>query len=264
MMFFKKKREERGNPADPRKSEEKMEGGRRATDGTNPYLSGRRTWNAHISSQVREKYMWLAVAIISLMIAFTSVGGIVYVGSKSKFIPYLVEVDKLGQVSWQGPIETISNIDPRIIKATLRTFISEARMVTPDVIVQKKSIYSVYAHIAHNTPAITKMNEFYNGTPRSSPFKRAKKEMVSVKIISVIPQSSDTWQVDWEETTRDRSGRIIHRPRSWRAMVTVFTTPTIGQKEEQIQKNPLGIYVKDFTWSRILGGNVIKEEEEEK
>ena len=37
----------------------------------------------------------------------------------------------------------------------------------------------------------------------SSPFKRAENETVSIEIASVIPQTPDTWQVDWIETTRD-------------------------------------------------------------
>jgi type IV secretory pathway TrbF-like protein len=50
------------------------------------------------------------------------------------------------------------------------------------------------------------MNEWLNGTPDSSPFKRAAKEMVSTEIKTVIPQTPDTWQVEWMETTRDRQG----------------------------------------------------------
>ncbi|MDR4515809.1 MAG: VirB8/TrbF family protein [Nitrosomonas sp.] len=34
-------------------------------------------------------------------------------------------------------------------------------------------------------------------TESSSPFKRAETQTVSVEIISVIPQSPETWQVDW-------------------------------------------------------------------
>jgi type IV secretory pathway TrbF-like protein len=36
-----------------------------------------------------------------------------------------------------------------------------------------------------------------------------------------------------------------------RALVTVYTVPSTPQTtEEQVRNNPLGIYVRDFSWSR--------------
>jgi type IV secretion system protein VirB5 len=245
---------------DPRKSTEVMVGGRRKNDETNPYLSARRTWNAHISEQIRERDLWRIVALLSLMISLSAVGGILYIGSQSKFIPYIVEVDKLGQISSAGPVETVGNIDPRIIKSILRTFITNARLVTSDITVERSAIFNLYAYIAENTPAMQKMNEWLNGTPQSSPFKRAKEIMVSTHIISVIPQSVDTWQIDWQESTRDRKGNLIKEPVYWRAMITLFTAPTLTLSEEQKQRNPLGIYVKNFSWSTVLS-SVVEDKE---
>jgi type IV secretion system protein VirB5 len=38
-----------------------------------------------------------------------------------------------------------------------------------------------------------------------------------------------------------------------RALVTVYTVAsTSSTTEEQIRNNPLGIYVRDFSWSRQL------------
>jgi type IV secretory pathway TrbF-like protein len=81
----------------------------------------------------------------------------------------------------------------------------------------------VYSKLAPNDPATAKMNEWLNGNADASPFKRAAKEMVSVEIKSVLPQTPDTWQVDWVETTRDRQGAVKGQPVTMRALVT--TTP---------------------------------------
>jgi type IV secretory pathway TrbF-like protein len=69
----------------------------------------------------------------------------------------------------------------------------------------------------------------------------------------VLPQTADTWQVDWMETARDRQGVVKGAPQRWRALVTVYamgTTP--DTTEEQIRNNPLSIYVRDFSWSKQL------------
>lgn len=96
------------------------------------------------------------------------------------------------------------------------------------------------------------MNEWLNGAADSSPFKRATKEMVSVEIKSVLPQTPDTWQVEWTETTRDRQGVMKGQPVNMRALVNVYTIETTSQTtDEQLRNNPLGIYVRDFSWSII-------------
>ncbi len=187
------------------------------------------------------------------MIALASVGGVIHIGSQSKFIPYVVQVDKMGQTLAAGPVTAADKADPRIIHATVADFINNARMVTPDVALQRKAVFKVYAVLSPNDPATPKMNEWLNGNADASPFKRAAKEMVSIEITSVIPQSPDTWQVDWTETTRDRQGALKGQPVPMRALVTVYTAePTSQTTDEQLRNNPMGIYVRDYSWSRLL------------
>lgn len=218
----------------------------------NPYLTARRTWNEHVGSVVSSRQTWQVVGILSLMIALAGVGGVIYIGSQSKFIPYVVEVDKLGAIQAAGPVTGSDTADPRVLRATVSNFIENARLVSPDIALQRKAVFGVYAHLAPNDSAITKMNEWMNGSADANPFKRATKEMVSIDITSVMPQTPTTWQVDWRETTRDRQGVLKGEPAQMRALITVYTADTSTQtSEEQMRKNPLGIYVRDYSWSRL-------------
>lgn len=219
----------------------------------NPYLTARRTWNEHVGAVVSSRQTWQVVGILSLLIALASVGGMIHIGSQSKFIPYMVEVDKHGQAVATGPIKSTSKADPRVVHATVAEFITDARIVTPDVALQRKAIFRVYAKLSPNDSATKKMNEWLNGTDESSPFKRAEKEMVSINITSVIPQTPDTWQIEWEETTRDRQGIVKGQPVNMRALVTVYTAEHTNLiTEEQIRMNPMIIYVRDYSWSNLL------------
>ncbi|PLY11740.1 MAG: conjugal transfer protein TrbF [Sedimenticola sp.] len=238
---------------DPRRGQQAIAGGRRQGENENPYLSARRTWNDHVGSQVASRRMWQVVAILSLMIVLAAVGGNIHIGSQSRFIPYVIEIDKLGQAVAAGPVSAASPIDKRVIHASVAEFITDARMVSPDVALQRKSIFRIYAKLAATDPATAKMNEWLNDSEESSPFSRAAKVMVSTEITSVIPQSPDTWQVDWIETIRDRQGIATGKPVNMRALITVYTTaPTPQTTEEQIRMNPTGIYVRDFSWSKLL------------
>ena len=245
-LIFKKK-------PDRRQSPQSSEAGPRSSGLENPYLSARRTWNEHVGSVVSSRQTWQVVGSLALLIALAGVGGVIHIGSQSKFIPYVVQVDKMGQTIAAGPVTAAGKADHRSVHATVADFITSARMVTPDVALQRKAVFKVYSVLSPNDPATAKMNEWLNGNADASPFKRAAKEMVNIEITSVIPQSPDTWQVDWTETTRDRQGALKGQPVPMRALVTVYTAePTSQTTDEQLRNNPMGIYVRDYSWSRLL------------
>jgi type IV secretion system protein VirB5 len=224
----------------------------RNTDTENPYLTARRTWNDHVGSVVAQRQSWQIVGILSLMIALGGVGGIIAIGSQSKFIPYVIEVDKLGQTIAMGPVQAAGKANPRIAHAAVADFIADARLVTIDIAMQRKAVFRIYSKLAPNDPAAAKMNEWLNATEEQEPFNRAAKEIVSIDIKTVIPQSPDTWQVEWVETTRDRQGALKGRPISWRALVTTYVGEvTKTTSDEQLRNNPGNIFIRDFSWSQI-------------
>lgn len=224
-----------------------------AKSGTeNPYLTARRTWNEHVGAVVSQRQTWQVIGILGLLITLASIGGVIHIGSQSKFIPYVIEVDKLGQTVAIGPANASGRADPRVVHAALADWMGCARMVTPDAALQRKCVFKVYSMLAPNDPSTQKMNEWMNGTPESSPFKRAALEMISIEVRTVIPQTPDTWQVEWVETTRDRQGLLKGSPVTWRALVTTYNAEVTPQTtDEQLRNNPLNIYVRDFSWSRV-------------
>jgi type IV secretory pathway TrbF-like protein len=229
------------------------DGRRRSSEAENPYLAARRTWNDHVGSVVSSHQAWQVVGILSLLIALSAVGGMIHIGSQSKFVPYVVEVDKLGQALAVAPAQRAALVDQRVVHASVASFINDIRLVTPDVALQRRAVFRLYSMLSANDPATAKANEWLNGGEGSSPFKRAAKETVSIEIVSVIPQTPETWQVDWLETTRDRQGVAKGQGVRMRALVTVYTVAaTSNTTEEQIRNNPLGIYIRDFSWSRQL------------
>ncbi len=236
---------------DERKTTVELEGGRRQSENENPYLAARRTWNDQSAANVASRQMFQLLGVLALLVALAGVGGVTYIGSQSKFIPYVVEVDQLGQHRAAAPADRAAPVDPRVVHAAVADWISSIRLVTPDIALQRKAVFKVYSMLAPNDPATVKSNEWLNGTDESSPFARATKETASIEITSVIPQTPDTWQVDWTETVRDRQGVKKGESRRWRALVTVYVMPTTPETtEEDMRNNPLGIHVRDFSWSK--------------
>jgi len=218
----------------------------------NPYLDERRAWNSHADRAYSAQHTWQLLGVAGLLIGLAGVGGMAYVGSKSKFVPYVIEVNKLGEAMSVGPAQVAGPADPRVVRASLASFIASARLVTPDVTLQREAIFRVYAMLHTKDAAAQQMNEWYNGKG-TTPFDRASKVTVTTDINSVLPMSGNSWQVDWQETTRDRTGALVGQPVHMRAMLTVYLEPpaTTGD-EAAIQRNPLGIYVNTYTWQEVL------------
>ncbi|PHV05325.1 conjugal transfer protein TrbF [Janthinobacterium sp. BJB412] len=242
------------NPdGDQRRGAASIEGGRRDGEHENPYLAARRTWNDQSAANAASRQMFQLLGVLALLVALAGVGGMTYIGSQSKFVPYVVEVDKLGQRQAVAPAERAAPADQRVVHASVAAWIGDIRMVTPDIALQRKAVFRVYSMLAPNDAATAKTNEWLNGSEDSSPFKRAAKETVAIELASVLPQTPDTWQVDWIETVRDRQGVLKGPPQRWRALVTVYTIPsTPDTTEEDIRNNPLGVHVRDFSWSKLL------------
>ena len=240
-------------PGEERHDGEAVDSGRRHGENENPYLAARRTWNNLMTASLANRQMWQLFGILALMITLAAVGGMIYIGSQSRFIPYVVEVDKHGETIAIAPAQRAGKADPRVVHANVADFVSNIRMVTPDIALQRKAIYRIYSMLSSNDPATAKANEWLNGTEDSSPFKRAEKETVSIEISYVLAQTPDTWQVDWLETVYDRQGMVKGQPYKMRALIMVYTVPSTAQTTEaQIRNNPVGTFVRDFSWSRQL------------
>jgi type IV secretory pathway TrbF-like protein len=230
-----------------------LDGGRRPGESENPFLAARRTWNDQAAANVASRQMFQLLGILALLVALAGVGGMTYIGSQSKFIPYVVEVDRHGQPQAIAPADRASSTDQRVVHAAVADWVASMRLVTPDIALQRKAVFKVYSMLAPNDPATIKANEWLNGTEESSPFKRAARETASIEIASVIPQTPDTWQVDWVETVRDRQGVKKGEPQRWRALVTVYAKLTTRETtNEDMRNNPLGVHVRDFSWSKQL------------
>ena len=137
--------------------------------------------------------MFQLLGVLALLVALAGVGGMVYIGSQSRFVPYVVEVDRLGQRQAVARADRAAPVDQRVLHASVADWIGSMRMVTPDIALQRKAVFKVYAMLAPNDPATAKANEWLNGTEESNPFKRAARETASIEIASVIPQTPDTW-----------------------------------------------------------------------
>ncbi|MDR0361262.1 MAG: conjugal transfer protein TrbF [Planctomycetota bacterium] len=217
----------------------------------NPYLNARRTMNEATGAIIASRQIWQAVALVSLLVTVGAVGGLVHIGLQSKYVPYVVEVDKLGRAVAGRVVDRAGRVDDRVVKATLASFIVDSRSVSFDRNQQNDAIWRVYSHLQSGEPATTKIT-VYMTDPVTSPTRKAEEYSVGVEVSSVLQQTDSTWEVNWTERVWDRKGVQVDQYRM-RGLLTIYVSPpTSSTREEEIWRNPLGIFFRDVTWAKVV------------
>jgi type IV secretory pathway TrbF-like protein len=213
---------------------------------TSPYLAARREWDERYGSLITRARNWRLAAVLALAVALVATCGLIALSTKAKVVPYVVAIDNLGRVLAAGPADQASRADDRLKRAALFQWMSDLRTVTTDGVAQRKAIDRVYSMIANGSPAQVEIGDFYRNDP---PFDRAQKRTVEVDVKAVFPVSDRTYQVEWTEIVRGLSGQIESQD-NWKGSVTIAISPP--NDERLIRVNPLGIYVTNVSWSKVL------------
>jgi len=212
----------------------------------NPYLAARREWDERYGDFITRARNWRTLALICALAALVSTSGMVWQSARSRVVPFVVLMDNLGRPLASGTSDQVGTNDDRLKRAALFNWIDNVRTVTPDPVAQRKAIDRVYGFIASGSEAQTFVSDFYRS---DSPFKRAETHSVSVEVNSVLPTSDRTFEVDWVETVRDLYGAVKSADH-WKASLTVAVNPP--NDESQIRMNPLGLYVTNANWAKVL------------
>jgi type IV secretion system protein TrbF len=212
----------------------------------NPYLAARKEWDERYGDLISRAKNWRAAAFLFGLIALATVGGLIVIAKQARVVPYVVAVDSVGRLASVGMAERASVADDRIKRAAIYQWVSDWRFVTIDGISQRKAIDRVYAMIGSGTPAQLVVSDFYSKDP---PYVRAQTQTVDVDVKAVFATSDKTYEVEWTEITRTLSGQVRTEER-WKGSLTIAVNPPT--EERLIRINPLGVFVTNASWSKVL------------
>ncbi len=217
-----------------------------ATAAHNPYIAARREWDERYGDLITRAKNWRTMAGFCSLIALVATGGVVWQSARSHVVPFVVLIDNLGRPVASGIADETSPNDDRLRRSNIFNFVENLRTVTTDGVSQRKAIDRVYAQIASGSEAQTFISDFYRSDP---PFKKAETETVSVEVKSVLPTSDRTYEVEWIETTRDLYGTVKSTDR-WKGYLSIALNPPTDERQARI--NPLGIYITNASWAKVL------------
>src|SRR5438067_485038 len=216
----------------------------------NAYQRARQEWDERYADLVHGKRNWQIAAAGSIAVSLILAFGIVWLSTRSRFVPYVVEVDKLGfalaapqALSAESPSHVT---DERMLRYELAGFIRSAREVIADQAAEHQAMQQVYSRSRGAAYALLEAY-YHQNNLEHDPFKVAEHQTVTVQIDSILSLSKSSWQVRWTEQALDLQGSPIGTSH-WEAMLETRTVPPTS--DESILDNPLGLYVTRLSWTR--------------
>src|SRR5439155_3336410 len=193
----------------------------------NLYVEARREWDERYGDLVIGKRNWQIAAGGLLIATLILASGIVWQSTRSRYISYVVEVDKLGYaLTVPQPLTpaSVPDVATRMERYEVATFIRDARSVSTDPQLEHEMLNSL---LAHARGAADKFLDAYYHSDNfaHNPFKIAEKQTISVKIDSILRLSQQSYQVRWTEERRDLNGVVSGSPTHWEAVLQTQVQP---------------------------------------
>jgi len=208
-----------------------------------PYHRAGQVWDERIGSARAQARNWRLMAFGGLILSGALSGGLLWQSRQSHVVPYVVEVDHLGELRAVAPAEAgYRPTDPQVAWFLSR-FIRDVRSVSLDPVVMRQDWLSAYSFT-------TRRGAMFLGdyARRSDPFGQIGTRTVSVQVTSVVRASDRSFQVKWIETSYTRGSALASS--HWTAILTIEVhTP---RDADTLRRNPLGLYVDAIDWSREL------------
>jgi type IV secretion system protein TrbF len=215
----------------------------RTPEPVTPYQKAAQLWDERIGSARVQARNWRLMAFGCLTLSAWLAGGLVWQSEQSRVTPFVVEVDKLGEVQAVAPaVQHYQPTDAQIAWFLAR-FITDVRSVSIDPVLVRKNWLEAY-DFATDRAAVF-LNDYAN---TNDPFKAIGDRSVSVEVTSVVRASDTSFQVKWTEQVY-RQGSLASTER-WTAILTVALSPP--RTADALRKNPLGLFINGIAWSREL------------
>jgi type IV secretory pathway TrbF-like protein len=216
---------------------------------SNLYLEARREWDERYADLAIGKRNWQTAAGGLLLLSLILASGMVWLAGRSRYVPYVVEVDKLGYALTVPQALTpasVPNVAARMERYEVAAFVRNARSVSSDPEVEHQMLNAL---LAHTRGAADKfLDAYYHADGFShNPFKLAAKQTVTIQIESLLPLSSSSYQVRWSEHGRDLNGVAMGASTQWEAVLQTEIVPP--NSDDAIISNPLGFYVTQISWT---------------
>ncbi len=215
----------------------------------NPFLAARTEFMNAFGDLAKGKRNWQVIAYaLAGLLALATLADL-RLAASSRVVPYVVQVDRLGQVVTVGPAEELRRPDQRLVASELARFIRAIRTVLPAAAGagQAEMLRRGYALLAPEAAAF--LNDYF-ANPVNDPRLLGLRLTRQVDVTGVLRvPNANVWRLQWTETERSTAPGGLTRTVGWEGYVTVRLVPP--RTADAVEDNPLGLTVTSVNWTQV-------------
>jgi type IV secretion system protein VirB5 len=209
------------------------------------FARAKEEWSDRIGGTIKAARNWRLAAFGSMAITLFAVAGLIVEARRSTVQPFYVRVAENGQPFVVGQVPESFTPTLNEIRWHLGQWLAWTRGIPLDPVVVKKNYQQALYFMRQ--AAANKLNAWAQGDSRLQAIGR---ETVEFSLIGIAPISgTNSYQARWKETVRNSEGGVKAEQR-WMATFNVEIQPPTSA--DAVSQNPIGLYIKDFQWSREL------------
>lgn len=187
---------------------------------------------------------WRLMALGLLVLSGGLGGALAWLAAQGTVTPWVVQVDRQGQVQTVGPAAKGYTPTDAQVRAALGRFIEDVRAISSDPVVVGKAWDRAYAYAEGD--AARYITDYAEASQLT---QQIGKVQVGVEVTSVLRASPSSFRATWIER-RYTNGQLQATER-WAAILTVVVRPP--RSDQEILANGLGVRITALNWSREYG-----------
>lgn len=213
------------------------------------YLASRQEWLERYGSYIARAKNWRLAALLFAGACVIEAFGIVHEADRVKVIPYVVEVNKLGESVRLAQAVQAGAFDGNnvITRYVLSRWVNEVFSRLPDNEAEEQQVLHTYDFVSKDASRV--LDSYFK---KHNPY--GKDGFRSVQINSCLPMAGtkNVWQVQWTETQYGpaKDGAPIQWQKHYEATLQIAISPPATAK--LAEANPFGIYITNFTYQETL------------
>lgn len=209
-----------------------------------PYQKYGQAFDLGIGAAKAQAANWRLMALGLLGLSGGLAGALAWLSVQGTVTPWIVQVDRLGEVQTVGPAERGYAPTDDQVRSALARLIRDVRSISSDGVMVSQAWDQAYAMV--DGDAARFITDYANTTNLEG---QVGKTQVAVEVTSVLRASPRSFRAAWTER-RYVNGQLVGTER-WSAILTVELRRP--RTDREVLANGLGVRVTAMTWAREFG-----------
>ena len=155
-----------------------------------PYQKAAQVWDERIGAARVQAKNWRLMAFGSLILSAGLAGGLLWQSARGTVVPWVVQVDKLGEAQAVAPAQADYQPNDAQIAWYLARFVEEVRSIPADPIIVRQNWLRAYDFTT--TAGAAALNDYARA---DDPFAKVGRQQIAVDVSSVIRASPGSFRV---------------------------------------------------------------------